>query len=201
MVVIDQHCTGTIKTVLEQGNDILERVTLYWIAYRKLKEDFRMTFSTKLSTAERRALSGKITLREARLNCGFKVEEVTAETGFSTSELAQIEEDASEVSAHLILKLIALYNTDWNHIYAGRAEDVYRARKYVTDFSEVSEVSRIKSELAVLIHLVLDERNSRERVSEWMQETFYNVHKYESKLLRPFISGCIDKEEGKGYES
>ncbi|PYE42120.1 helix-turn-helix transcriptional regulator [Paenibacillus barcinonensis] len=159
-----------------------------------------MVNSTKLSTAECRALSGKITLREARLNCGFKVEEVAAETGISLVELAQIEEDASEVSSHLILTLIALYNTDWNHIYAGRAEDVYRAREYVADFSDVGVISSIKAEVASISNMVTQERYSRQYLSRLIRDVFQDLHDHENKLLRPFIANRDNARGGKQRE-
>ncbi|WP_199615504.1 helix-turn-helix domain-containing protein [Paenibacillus alkalitolerans] len=62
----------------------------------------------------------QITLRAARVNCGFTLKEVAHQTGRSTETISKYEIDSTNIPRDLMVELIALYQVPDEHIFFGK---------------------------------------------------------------------------------
>ncbi|AOK91975.1 helix-turn-helix domain-containing protein [Paenibacillus polymyxa] len=74
-------------------------------------------------------LANQLTLKEVRENCKKSVPQVSNDTGISGTTLRRWEEDASGAGVHAFVRLLRYYQISINNVYAGKAEDVYKARR------------------------------------------------------------------------
>lgn len=62
----------------------------------------------------------KVTLRAARINCGFTTKEVGAITGKSEATIQKYEKDSTNIPRDLSVVLLQLYKVPEEHIFFGR---------------------------------------------------------------------------------
>lgn len=136
------------------------------------------------------SIAQKLTLKEARENFGYSLEDVVRKTGIKASRISELEIDASHAAIDEFVRLCKCYDTNHNHVYSGLASDVHKARnsKKLTDFNEVSTINFIKWKLAELSRCVDDDEVfTREEISKTLREIFHEIHNYEAVLLNPFL--------------
>lgn len=135
-------------------------------------------------------IAQKLTLKEARENFGYSLEDVVGKTGIKASRISELEVDASHAAIDEFVSLCSCYGTNCTHVYSGIARDVHKARnsKKLTDFNEVSTINFIKWQLAELYRCVDDDEVfTREEISKTLREIFREIHNYEEVLLSPFL--------------
>ncbi|PNQ78900.1 helix-turn-helix transcriptional regulator [Paenibacillus sp. F4] len=76
-----------------------------------------------------RDIASQLTLQEARENCGKTIERASELAGVPVKTIKHWEVDATHAEMYEFLRLLTYYKTSVNHVYAGRAEDVYKARR------------------------------------------------------------------------
>lgn len=136
------------------------------------------------------SIAQKLTLKEARENFGYSVEEAAKKTGISASRIRKLEKDASSAAIDEFVKLCTYYGTGYNHVYAGAATDVHSARQAVrrTDFHHITLITQLKFRLSELSEIVdTDAMFSRDDISNGIREVFQELHEYEAILLKPFL--------------
>ncbi|MEK5086859.1 helix-turn-helix transcriptional regulator [Paenibacillus sp. FSL M8-0228] len=75
------------------------------------------------------SLANQLTLKQVRENCKKSIEQVSDETGISVSKLKRWEKDASKAETYEFFCLLQYYKISFNHVHAGKAEDVYKAHR------------------------------------------------------------------------
>ncbi|TQS01402.1 helix-turn-helix domain-containing protein [Paenibacillus ottowii] len=75
------------------------------------------------------SLANHLTLKQVRENCKKSIEQVSDETGISVAKLKRWEKDASRAETYEFFRLLQYYKISFNHVHAGKAEDVYKARR------------------------------------------------------------------------
>lgn len=65
----------------------------------------------------------KITLRAARVNAGYSLEEVAEKIGKSVATIAKYQRDSSNIPRLLLLQLLDLYAVPADVIFFGRESD------------------------------------------------------------------------------
>nr|WP_145402980.1 helix-turn-helix transcriptional regulator [Paenibacillus xylanexedens] len=136
------------------------------------------------------SIAQKLTLKEARENFGYSLEDVARKTGIEASRINELEIDASHAAVDEFVSLCQCYGTNCNHVYSGVASDVQNARmsKRLTDFNDVSTLNFIKWQLAELYRCVDDdEMFTREEISKSLRGIFHEVHNLEALVLTPFM--------------
>lgn len=61
----------------------------------------------------------RITLKAARINCGFTLKDVAVKTGKSVDTISKYEADSSDIPRNLMVRLIDLYNIPDHYIFFG----------------------------------------------------------------------------------
>ncbi|MDN8588769.1 helix-turn-helix transcriptional regulator [Paenibacillus sp. 11B] len=138
------------------------------------------------------SIAQKLTLREARENFGYSLEDVARKTGIATSRISELEDDANHAAVDEFVSLCQCYESNCRHIYSGLANDVYRARLHIksVDFNDLSQLIQIKLRVAELIQNVeADDLFSREDISKEIKGLFRDLHEYEAINLSPFLKG------------
>ncbi|HBZ80942.1 MAG TPA: XRE family transcriptional regulator [Brevibacillus sp.] len=92
----------------------------------------------------------QLSLREARLNCRLRLQEVSNKTGISVPTLRRWEADSREITRNAIYKLLSLYGfTSLNHIYFGPEADLMALRQAVLmNNQELISLKEMGQELA-----------------------------------------------------
>lgn len=135
-------------------------------------------------------IAQKLTLKEARENYGYSLEEAAEKTGISLKRIAVLEIDSTHAAIDEFVGLCKCYDTNYNHVYSGLASDVYRARLHIksVDFNDLSQLIQIKLRLAELIQNVEeDDLFSREDISNEIKGIFHDMHEYEALNLNSFL--------------
>ncbi|MGF6358045.1 putative transcriptional regulator [Paenibacillus sp. 4624] len=115
------------------------------------------------------SIAQKLTLKEARENFGYKIEEVAEKSGISAARILELEVDASQAFVDEFVKLCTFYGTDRCHIYSGVAENVLGARKETWNIktpavtsdqhTELMAYWEMKKQLLDLIFTISNEEN------------------------------------------
>lgn len=74
-------------------------------------------------------LANQLTLKQVRENCKKSIEQVGNDTGIPVARLNRWEKDASRAEMYDFMRLLHYYQISPDHVYAGKAEDVYKARR------------------------------------------------------------------------
>lgn len=74
-------------------------------------------------------LANQLTLKQVRENCKKSLEEVSEATEITVRTLKRWEVDSGGANLYSYLRLLAYYKISMDHVYAGKAEDVYKARR------------------------------------------------------------------------
>lgn len=61
----------------------------------------------------------QVTLRAARVNCGYTLKDVAEKTGRSMDTISKYENDSTNIPRNLMVMLIDLYNIPDEHIFFG----------------------------------------------------------------------------------
>lgn len=143
-------------------------------------------------------IAQKLTLKEARENSGFSIEEVAPLFGLSVNKLEEYEVDASKAPADIVVGLCVKYNIGVDHIYTGEAEDVYAARKppRVTNLNDAATISEIKTKVIILSHYVeQDNMFTRNHILRSLKEIIFDIYGYEEVLIRPLLDEMEELRE------
>ncbi|WP_411735028.1 helix-turn-helix domain-containing protein [Paenibacillus sp. M2] len=138
------------------------------------------------------SIAQKLTLKEARVNFGYSLEEAAKKSGISVKRVSELEVDSTHAAIDEFVRLCKCYDTNYNHVYSGLASDVYRARLNIktVDFNDLSQLIQIKLRIAELIQNVeADDLFSREDISKEIKGLFRDLHEYEAINLSPFLKG------------
>jgi transcriptional regulator with XRE-family HTH domain len=65
----------------------------------------------------------QITLRAARVNCGFKLKEVANHCEKSVDTIIKYEKNSSDIPHDMMLRLLILYDVTINDIFFGKLSD------------------------------------------------------------------------------
>lgn len=136
------------------------------------------------------SIAQKLTLKEARENFGYSLEDVERKTGISTNRIGELEVDSTHAAMDEFVRLCTCYEANYNHVYSGKAKDVLEARnqRKATDFNEVSQIVQVKFKLAELIQNIgSDEMFTRQDIQNEIKEIYAELHEYELVIIGPFL--------------
>lgn len=67
----------------------------------------------------------RVTLRAARISCGYTAEQVAKHCGVSVELINELEINSNEITYNLFLKMTDLYQITPDHVYLGLESDCH----------------------------------------------------------------------------
>lgn len=143
-IVIERSKAIANAWALEHQNHQEPLADMQSLAQKAYEQGMRDTFKMVVNILENPPMPQpmfQITLRAARISCGYSVEEAAGLLGIDSDTLNEFEKDSGEVPCTVVVKFRNLYGVSPDDIYVGPESDAHKHNRGFAQ-AENSEIAK-----------------------------------------------------------